>query len=173
MFEAFSKDKSSFKSFIFLTLLLVSLCFAGSMYFYNQYVVQVNENIKMKETYSAHTQWLQKFDYGNAVKLKEKMLKPCKVSEIERVQQEQLLLLQKHNLTVLSVKNGVVKPDAKLVKGSTMKSVMTNIEVEGTWLDITAALNEFERSNLVVITRLNLSNELFIKAHIEYAIYYN
>ena len=173
MFEAFSKDKSSFKSMMFLMLLLITLCFASSMFFYKQYVAQTNENVKLKETYRIHTEWIQKFDYGSAVKLKEQMLKPCKVSEIEKVQQEQLLLLQKHNLTVLSVKNGLAQQNAKLAKGASMKSVKTSIMVEGTWADIIAALNEFEKSNLVVITKLNLSNELFIKANIEYAIYYN
>lgn len=173
MFEAFSKDKSSFKSMMFLNSLLILFCFAGSMYFYNQYVVQMNENVKLKETYASHTEWIQKFDYGSAVKLKERMLKPCKISEIERVQQEQLLLLQKHHLTVLSVKNGSTKQDVKPVKGALMKSVKTNIEVEGTWSDIIAALNEFEKSNLVVITKLGLTNEHLIKANIEYAIYYN
>ena len=173
MFEAFSKDKSSFRSIMFLMLLFISFCFVGSMYFYKQYVAQTNENIKLKETYRIHTEWIQKFDYGSAVKLKERLLKPCKATEIERVQQEQLLLLQKHHLTVLSVKNSEVKQDTKLSKGTTMKSVKTSIMLEGTWADIIAALNEFEKSNLVVITKLNLFNDLFIKASIEYAIYYN
>lgn len=172
MFEAFSKDKSSFKSFIFCIVLLTFMCFGASYFILNQYTAQIGENGKLSSTYKANNEWLQKFDFGEAINLQKKLLKPCKLSEVEKVQQEQLLLLQKHNLTVLSVRNEPVKLDAKKAKGATMKGVKTSVVVQGTWAEITAALNEFEKKHLVVITNLNLSNEAFLTAKLDYTTYY-
>lgn len=172
MFEAFGKDKTSFKSFVTCIVLLTFVCFGASWFLLNRYSAQIAENAKLSSTYKANNEWLQKFDFADAIKLQKKFLQPCKLSEVEKIQQEQLLLLQKHNLTVLSVKNDAIKADAKKVKGTTMRSAKTTVVVQGTWAEITAALNDFEKHYLVVITDLNISNEAFLTAKIGYTTYY-
>ena len=172
MFEAFGKDKSSFKSVIVSIALLTIMCCVASYFLLNRYKAQVNENAKLSAIYKANNEWMQKFDFGEAIELQKKLLKPCKLSEVEKVQQEQLLLLQKHNLIVLTVKNEDIKADAKKAKGATMKFAKTSVVVQGTWAEIIAALNEFEKKHLVVITGLNLSNEALLTAKIDYNTYY-
>ena len=172
MFTAFGNDNSSFKKGIFAIVILMIMAFATSFFLFNRYVALANDNERLKATYVTNNQWIQKFDFGEAVRLQKSLLKPCNLLDVEKVQQDQLLLLQNHHLTVLSVKNEGIQQNSRLVKGKTMRFVKTSIVVQGTWADITAALNEFEKKHLVVITNINLSNESFLSAKIEYNTYY-
>ena len=172
MFTAFGNDNSTFKKGIFAIVFLMIMAFTASFFLFNRYVALANDNEKLKATYVTNNQWIQKFDFGEATKLQKSFLKPCKLIDVEKVQQDQLLLLQNHHLTVLSVRNEGIQSNSKLMKGKTMRTVKTSIVVQGTWADITAALNEFEKKHLVVITDINLSNEAFLTAKIDYNTYY-
>lgn len=172
MFTAFGNDNSSFKKGIFAIVILMIMAFAASFFLFNRYVALANDNEKLKATYTTNNQWIQKFDFGEATRLQKSFLKPCKLMDVEKVQQDQLLLLQNHHLTVLSVKNQSIQLNSKLAKGKTMRSVKTSVVVQGNWSDLTVALNEFEKKHLVVISDINLSNDAFLTARIDYDTYY-
>ena len=100
------------------------------------------------------------------------VLKPVKANQIDKVQQEQLDILRNHNIVVESVRNDNDKTNKKKAK---LKSVTTKVTMQGNWDNLTAALNEFERRNLVVITELDISPDSktgLIEAKMGYNIYY-
>ena len=60
-------------------------------------------------------------------------------------------------------------------KKAKLKSVSTKVTMQGNWDNLTAALNEFETHNLVVITELDISPDSkagLIEAKMAYNIYY-
>ena len=178
MFEAFMEDNSPFKKRLMLTVLL-SVVSIGSTFFLSQmYTTKVNENNHLLAEYSAQSDWFRQFDYKDATKLYNMVLKPCKQNQIDTVQAEQLAILKDHNLSILSVKNEapLEKPDKKIP----LKYRKSTVSVSGSWNDIVSAINEFEKKNLVVITNANLSlnenknaeTQGLMKVTLEYNIYF-
>ena len=156
MFSAFMADKSSFKTRLMATILLSVLSVGTSVYLSQLCAAKLAENNHQKAEFTSQSEWLKKFDYKDAVNLYKMVLKPCKLADLDKVQAEQLALLKEHKLTVVSVKNDALKdkPDKKLP----LKYRKSTVTVLGSWNDIVAALSEFEKKNLVVVT--NSSYEL-------------
>lgn len=168
MWESFSNDKSTFKRNIFLVFTVSIIALISSFLIIEQYITKANENNKLEATLAAQNQWLDKFNYREATLINKSILKPCAQNEIERVQVDQLNILKKHNLEIVSTKNNPTPTNFKL-----MKAVKSSIEAKGSWQNITAALNEFENNNLVVIVRAVFtmeSNNVVIK--LDYNTYY-
>ena len=178
MFNAFMQDQSSFKKKL-MFLVLLSVVSVGSSAFLSQiYTTKTEENEHLKAEYTAQSHWFQKFDYKDATKLYDMVLKPCKLSDLDSIQSEQLSLLKTHNLTILSVKNDAPldKPDKKIP----LKYRKSTVTLTGSWNDLTSALNEFEKNHLVVITNssFSLDNDKsasasgLMKVTLEYNIYF-
>lgn len=178
MFNAFMQDQSSFKKKFMLTVLLSVASIGSSVFLSQVYTTKTGENEHLKAEYAAQSSWFQKFDYKDATKLYNMVLKPCKLSELDSIQSEQLSLLKTHNLTILSVKNDAPldKPDKKIP----LKYRKSTVTLTGSWNDLMAALNEFEKNHLVVITNssFSLDNDKassasgLMKATLEYNIYF-
>ena len=117
-------------------------------------VTQAAENNKLAATYQSQSTWLRQIDYEEMDALYVAILKPVKATEIDSVQEQQLDILRSHNLVIESVRND---NDKKQKKNAKIKSVLTQVTVQGSWDNIVAALNEFETKNLVVITELDMS----------------
>lgn len=150
MFNAFMADKSPFKTRLLMTVFLSLISVGASIYLSQLCATKLVENNRQKAEFTTQSEWLKKFDYKDATNLYKLVLKPCKLADIDKVQSEQLALLKEHKLTVLSVKNDALKdkPDKKIP----LKYRKTTVSVSGSWNDIMAALSEFEKKNLVIIT---------------------
>mgnify|MGYP000411168636 CR=1 FL=1 len=58
-------------------------------------------------------------------------------------------------------------------KNAVLKGVKSTVSFEGTWENISAVLNEFEKQkNLVVITDLSLNVRDGINGRLDYVVYY-
>ena len=88
-----------------------------------------------------------------AAALEKKMLRPCKYQELKGVVKKQLDILSSSNLKLASVRN-TEERQSQSQKGTKMKSMTTDVTVQGSWEDFSKAMNRFEKENLVVITRL-------------------
>ncbi len=172
MWNAFNADNSGFKQKIYIYI-LITLLAIGMAYVLNfMRATQAAENNKLAATYTAQSTWLNQIDYEEMDALYKAVLKPVKANQIEKVQSEQLEILRRHNLTVESVRNNNDKSNKKKAK---IKSVSTEISMQGNWDNLIAALNEFETHNLVVITELDISPDKktgLIEAKMGYNIYY-
>lgn len=178
MFNAFMQDQSPFKKNLMMMVLLSVFSVASSVFLSPIYSTKIAENEHQKAEYTAQSNWFQKFDYKDATKLYNMVLKPCKLSDIDSVQSEQLSLLKTHNLAILSVKNDAPtdKPDKKIP----VKYRKSTVVLTGTWNDLMSALHEFEKNHLVVITNssFSLNDEKsssasgLMKATLEYNIYF-
>ena len=122
----------------------------------NLYQAQPNISIALKELESLH----------------KSILKPVAINEVSRVQGEQLQILEENLLEVESVRNDAFKEQMEKKK-SQVKAVKTSLVAKGSWENIVAALNAFEKKNLVVITGVDLervADQLVMK--MEYQTYY-
>lgn len=172
MWNAFNADNSGFKQKIYIYI-LITLLAIGIAYVLNfMRATQAAENNKLAATYTAQSTWLNQIDYDEMDALYKAVLKPVKANQIDKVQQEQLDILRNHNIVVESVRNDNDKTNKKKAK---LKSVTTKVTMQGNWDNLTAALNEFEKRNLVVITELDISPDKktgLIEAKMGYNIYY-
>lgn len=174
---SFSGDKSNFKTRILLAGFLSVAALAGSVMLSSMFVSKMTENNKQASNFASQNVWLQKFDYKDATNLYKLILKPCKASDVDNVQKEQLDILKDHKLTVVGVKN-----DKGNDKGP-LKSRKTSVDLIGDWNDLNAALSDFEKKHFVVITNASVSTDNFngantgtqglIKVKLDYNIYYN
>ena len=168
MFKAFLNDKSSFKNFVIMMLMISLLLFIVSYIAFGKFVAKVNENARLDATYHAQLDWLNRFDIGEALRLQKSILRPCSEAEVEQVQQRQMEMIRE-TVNLISVKK---QTGSEIRKGSKLKCLKTSVVADGSWEDIKKLLNGFEKENLVVITRLNLAKDDTVKARFDYAIYY-
>lgn len=167
--QDFLEDKSGFKSKIFIVILIAFVSFLGSFILNTAYFDKVTQNNNLEAQYSSQSHWLQKFDFKDASALYAALLKPCKAADLDKIQNEQLGILQKNNLKILSVKN----EPAKKVKGKVLSSQKSTVVVSGSWADLQQAIAEFEKVNLVIIVDANITTDKEgLKAKLEYQTYY-
>lgn len=167
MLSAFLADKTPFRRLILLISAVSLLSFGCSAVFYNQYLIQSQNNAKDEALYKAQSEWLQNFDRSTVINIEKSILRPVKLQDVDRVQQEQLDILAQSGLELISVKK-----DSATDKKSKLKYVRTSVTVEGSWDAVTKALNAFERHNLVVITNLKLTADEKLSCRMDYNIYY-
>lgn len=167
MLSAFLADKTPFRRLILLISAVSLLSFGCSAVFYNQYLIQSQNNAKDEALYKAQSEWLQNFDRSTVINIEKSILRPVKLQDVDRVQQEQLDILAQSGLELISVKK-----DSATDKKSKLKYVRTSVTVEGSWDAVTKALNAFERHNLVVITNLELTADEKLSCRMNYNIYY-
>lgn len=167
MLSAFLADKTPFRRLILLISAVSLLSFGCSAVFYNQYLIQSQNNAKDEALYKAQSEWLQNFDRSTVINIEKSILRPVKLQNVDRVQQEQLDILAQSGLELISVRK-----DSATDKKSKLKYVRTSVTVEGSWEAVTKALNAFERHNLVVITNLELKSDEKISCRMDYNIYY-
>ena len=167
MLSAFLADKTPFRRLILLISAVSLLSFGCSAVFYNQYLIQSQNNAKDEALYKAQSEWLQNFDRSTVINIEKSILRPVKLQNVDRVQQEQLDILAQSGLELISVKK-----DSATDKKSKLNYVRTSVTVEGSWEAVTKALNAFERHNLVVITNLELTADEKLSCRMDYNIYY-
>lgn len=171
MIKAFFEDDSGFKKSIFLSLFFVIVFIFGAFAFIDQYSAITLKNEKAKAMTVAKNNWLKEFDYKTAEKLGQKLLKPVKEKDVEIVQKAQLQILQHNKVSVGSVRQD--KP--KTINKSNLKAVKYEVMLESQWENLVKALNEFEKSNLVVITGLEISPNVtsnVLTTNLTYNIYF-
>lgn len=171
MFNAFMSDKSGFKNIIVLLILLSFVVLGGAFMMLGRYNAIVAANDKSSANFKSQAAWLQKYDGSAVTEIEKAVLHPCKENEVDRVQKEQLQLLSSKGLTVTSVKKATIAKTKD--NKSTLKGVKTSVTFEGSWENIVAALNEFEKQkSLVVITDLSLNSKDVISGRLDYVVYY-
>lgn len=171
MFNAFFADKTGFKNIVVLVVLLALVVLGGSFVMLGRYNSLVASNDKAAADYRAQALWLKKYD-GNVVKeIDDLVLSPCKEAEADKVQKEQLQVFAKHGVKVVGVKKAIMSKSNN--KNAVLKGVKSTVSFEGTWENISAVLNEFEKQkNLVVITDLSLNVRDGINGRLDYVVYY-
>lgn len=169
MFDAFSKDKSGFKVSIFLLFLVSCVFLFSSFVVLNLFNTTLAENEKLGAEYRSQAEWFKSFDKDGALRLQRQLVKPCKAAELDSVQQRQLEVLVSHGVRI----NSVRKSGNEAAKGP-VKSLKMSVDFSGSWNDVRAALNSFEKQDsLVVITKLNLKSDSTVSCNMDYSIYYN
>lgn len=174
MFQAFMADTSHFKSRLVLCIFLSVLSLGASFYLFSMSKNQMIANNQKEAEYQAQASWLSKFDYQEANHLYQMVLKPALLKDLDSVQADQISILKKHHLQILSVKNAALsdKPDKKIP----LKYRKSTVVLSGSWTDIMAALQEFETKHLVVITNSSFSsndpNVPGMKVTLDYHIYF-
>lgn len=172
-------DNSDFKKKIFVLVILIILAFFGWI-FLNSYRITVTEQkVKAYELSQQQEAWLQNFDFEANQKLLSSTLDLVPLEEIEAVQRGQVEKFRQHNLNLVNIQNGIVKPKVvkkakKNAKERQLDFVQSSATVTGSWDDFIACLNEFEKEHLVIITDCKLSNEKtgLIRADMRYRVYY-
>lgn len=153
MFEAFSNDKSTFKKQLIFRI-VIGLAFLFAAVFLNiMYYETASNNMQANEKIRQEAEWIAGFDMKEAAALEKKMLRPCKYQELKGVVKKQLDILSSSNLKLASVRN-TENRQSQSQKGTKMKSMTTDVTVQGSWEDFSKAMNRFEKENLVVITKL-------------------
>lgn len=170
MFNAFMSDKSSFKNIMILLVLFGMVLLCGAFMMLGKYNDIVITNNKAAAEFKSQANWLHRYDADAVAKINKVVLQPCKESEIDRVQKEQLQLLSSKGVVVTSVKKApLIKSKAK----TALKGVKSSLTFRGKWDNIVAALNAFEKQkDLVVITDLVMNAKDDIEGHLDYVIYY-
>lgn len=172
MFEAFLKDKSSFKHGVILVFLLSFLLFGAIFVILGRYNNVVASSSKDNATFMAQSEWLKKYDAKTVEEIEKLILYPCKEVEVDKVQKDQLSVFTKHGVTVSSVRKANVNKSAKGSK-SALKGAKTSVNFSGSWDNVLAVINDFEKQKtLVVITDLSLSMSDEVNGRMDYVIYY-
>lgn len=150
MLKCFLQDSSKTRTRVLAKILAAGvIIYLAALPVHAEIVRREREEAEAAARYAAEAQWLGKFDYAATEQLYAGLLKPCSEADVARVQQEEVELLRSHGLNVLSVRN----EDGKKPKsGERLKYRRTTVEAEGSFRSLAAALNVFEKKNLVVIT---------------------
>ena len=174
----FAKDPNpNFKS---STTILIIILLAFSLGFVVLDAFRIaNEQSKISTYAKAKNEqeWLQKFSFADNAKLLKLVLAPVKFSDIEKVQLEQISLIKKHNLIIKKIDNGKIKiPDQTKKKDkNNVNYAQTTVTLSGSWENLAALLNSFEKLHLVVITDLKMDFDAktgLINTSMKYQIYY-
>ena len=172
MFEAFLKDKSSFKHGVILVVLLAFVLFGAIFVLLGRYNNVVAANAKDNATFVAQSEWLKKYDSKTVEEIEKLVLHPCKEIEVDKIQKDQLNVFTKHGVTVNSVRKANISKASKGSKAA-LKGAKTSVTFNGSWNNVLAVINEFEKQKtLVVITDLSLSMSDEINGRMDYVIYY-
>lgn len=171
MFNAFITDKSGFKNIIVLVTLLSFVFLAGTFMLLGQYNGIVVDNNKKEAEFQAQAVWLKKYD-GNVVnEIEKKILRPCKETDVDKVQKEQLQLFEKNGVKVISVRKSAMAKNTK--NPNALKGAKMTVDFEGSWENIVNMLNVFEKQkNLVVITDLTFNVKDGVHGKLDYVVYY-
>lgn len=170
MISAFLEDTSGFRKGIIISLLLSILLVFTSFQLIDMFAKTQAENKKLQNMYNAQETWLNEFDSKAAAELQKKILKPITEKEIESVQAEQVALLKKSGVKVITVRQDRIQ---KVNSMKNLKYIKFNATLESSWENIAKALNVFETSHLVVVTGLNMEPVGdTIKTNLEYNIYF-
>ena len=156
---------------------LFYICFGVLLFVINYFVISIaldvaRENQHQSTIYKQQSEWLGNFNKQELESLHKSILKPVAINEVSRIQGEQLQILEENLLEVESVRNDSFKEQMEKKK-SQVKAVKTSLVAKGSWENIVAALNAFEKKNLVVITGVDLervADQLVMK--MEYQTYY-
>lgn len=169
--SSFSEDKSKFKTKIFATALLSVFALASGIVLSSMFATKTVENNNLKAEYVSQNEWLKKFNYKDATNLYKLILKPCKEADLDKVSNEQLEILKSHKLSIVGIRNDAGSPSSE---GKSLKARKTSVDITGDWINLMAALNEFEKKHFVVITNADFSTDkAMVKAKLDYSIYYN
>lgn len=172
MFEAFLKDKSGFKHGVILVCFLSFLLFGSIFVILGRYNNVVADSAKDNATFVAQSEWLKKYDAKTVEEIEKMILYPCKESEVDKIQKEQLNVFTKHGVTVSAVRKANISKSSKAGK-SALKGAKTSVNFKGSWDNVLAVINDFEKQKtLVVITDLSLSMTDEISGRMDYVIYY-
>ena len=156
MLKQYSEDKSLFRKNMDMALILIVVGLVA-IYFLNSFRINMIESYSQKYEQSvANKNWLEEFDVSANKKLLNNMLKPAAYANVELVQQAQLDLIRKNRLTILNVNKGAAPAPGTGGKKKKIQFAETSVTLTGTWNDIVACLNEFEKNHLVVINNLHL-----------------
>jgi hypothetical protein len=177
--EQFMADNSDFKKKIFVLVILIILAFFGWIFLNSCRITVTEQKVKAYELSQQQEAWLQNFDFEANQKLLSSTLDLVPLEEIEAVQRGQVEKFRQHNLNLVNIQNGIVKPKVvkkakKNAKERQLDFVQSSATVTGSWDDFIACLNEFEKEHLVIITDCKLSNEKtgLIRADMRYRVYY-
>lgn len=171
MIKAFFDDETGFPKKVFVSLFMAGVLIFASLTLINQYSSISLQNEKAKAQAVTKMDWLRHFDVTAADKLNKQILKPVTEKELEKVQKSQIQILKNNAVKVGSVRQD--KPQA--INKTALKAVKYEVAVEAEWENLVTALNEFERSNLVVITGLDItpkSTSKNLNVNLEYNIYF-
>lgn len=138
----------------------------------NMTIDLAKENKHQAAVFQQQSRWLGAFDGDRIAMLQKSILKPVDIKEVNRVQLEQIQILERNLLYVESVRNDSFK-DQTGKKKQTTRSVRTSLVARGDWDGVVNALNEFEKKNFVVITALDLERDgEQVVMKMEYQTYY-
>ena len=172
MLEAFFKDKSGFKHGVILVVFLSLVLFGAIFVILGRYNNVVVASAKDNATFIAQSEWLKKYDSKIVEEIEKLILYPCKENEVDKIQKDQLNVFTKHGVTVTSVRKANINKTSKASKAA-LKGAKTSVNFRGSWDDVLAVINEFEKQKtLVVITDLSLSMSDEINGRMDYVIYY-
>lgn len=160
MFEAFLDDKTNFKLWMVIKILLAAVLLVAAFMLHNEYVAERNKNLSLSTKYETQATWLKNFDYKGTLALQREMLKPARQEEVHSIINKQIEIFKKYNVDVESVATtefkAPPKPKNPKNKGPVLNSVKTSVSLKGNWEDLKAALNEFDNSYLVGINEISI-----------------
>ena len=157
MLESFFNDKSKFRTMVIVRLLFALLFLGGALYFIDMASDAMAENNRLAIRYQNEKNWLMNFKPVKISELINSIPKPAKEKDVENVQNKQLAILQKNNVTIINVRKDSVNHSAP--KKGSLPFVKADLQLQSSWDNLVMALNELEKENLVVITDLQLSGK--------------
>lgn len=180
MIEQYLADKSEFKKQTILLVILIIISVLGWL-FLNSYRLSItDQKVKAYVLSQQQATWLNKFDYEENQEILKNTLDLVPLKEVENVQRAQVEIFRRHNLNLVNIQNGELKLKPKQAKKGTAKEkqldyVQSSATVTGSWDDLIACLNSFEKQNFVIITDCKISTEKqsgLISAVMRYRVYY-
>lgn len=170
MFEAFLKDKSASRNIIVLCVVLGIVLLLGSFWNFKSYQKKSVNNINLANTYKSNYDWFSNFDFNKAEIISKSILRPCTADMVDKVRENQIVMLKKSGLNVDNIKNSNRLEKNKEVNINYYK---TSLEVSGTWEDFSKAMNHFEKEHFVIITGADITEKNnMVHCRLEYNVYF-
>lgn len=178
MIEQYLADKSEFKKKTLVLFILIILSIIGWLFLNSYRLYVTDQRVKAYVLSQQKAAWLNKFDYEENQEILKNTIDLVPLQEVETVQRAQVDIFRRHHLNLVNIQNGELKP--KQARKGTAKEkqldyVQSSATVTGSWDDLIACLNSFEKQNFVVITDCKISTERqsgLIRAVMRYRIYY-
>lgn len=173
MLDSFLNDKSKFRLMVIIRIVFGLIFLGVALYFVSMASDTLVENNRLATRYQSEKNWLAKFKPAKLNAIIASVPKPAKEKEVEEVQNKQLAILQKHHVTILNVRKDSVSKGAGPKKGS-LPFVKADLQLQSSWEDLVAALNELEKEHLVIVTDLQLTSKegADVFTRMSYNIYY-
>lgn len=179
MIEQFLADKSDFKKKTVVLLVLIIIALLGCILLNSYRLTVTSQKIKACELSQQQEDWLEKFDFAANEAVLNSTLDLVPLEQVETAQRAQVEKFRRHHLNLVNIQNGEIKATggkkAKVkTKEKQLDFVQSSATVTGSWDDLIACLNNFERDYLVVITECKIANESsgLVSASMCYRIYY-